>query len=537
MSDLGRNQLSSTAFWLYSPISILGFPVTVLATNSDRSWLDLSLYGVALTTLSYLAYLPFVWISKIELRGFNFVVLLLTSTAAVGAFRGLLFFYLVEILELSPSGGLTKRILASTFTTVIWLSVANLLINGAFRFRLEYQRAIKNFLLRNLSDSGIPTTPRGHQELNQFQIALSKDIAALASHRTPENLSEIADLITHRINSELRPLSQRIWIRSLDRLPAFDYRKILEDALRTLDFSRPVLVVAIAILALVNNVFIRSFNEAAFRTGSFLLALALVLWIHNIFHAGTVRLSYHFLFLISVGVVPVVSSEYFAQRIGYSGDWTAALLITPVVPVLIVIQSILKILARDFEVIFAVLQEVHMNDLGDRDLASYIHNSLQSELLALASQLKDAANERDQTEIPRLLHQLSTLFDRSFLEGYRRSSQRPLERLESIRKSWEGILQIDCDLPIELVEDRYTGYVLVQLVEEFASNSFRHGKASRVSLTVRPGLHGIEVTLRSNGKIGDRSSAGVGSQWLDQVSLTPWNLTQDAEGTRLTLEI
>ena len=82
--------LSKAGFLLYSPISILAFPVTVLVADPGASLIKLTAYGLALTAIIFACYLPFIWIDQrispnaTTLKFSNF----LTSAIAIGALRG-----------------------------------------------------------------------------------------------------------------------------------------------------------------------------------------------------------------------------------------------------------------------------------------------------------------------------------------------------------------------------------------------------------------------------------------------------------------
>ena len=91
-------RLSLAGFALYSPISILAFPVSLLVVNPDASPIQLLLLGFLLTFLTYLFYFPFVKLqSRIRFRpgalAMSFFVFVISAT---GAFRGALF-YLLDI--------------------------------------------------------------------------------------------------------------------------------------------------------------------------------------------------------------------------------------------------------------------------------------------------------------------------------------------------------------------------------------------------------------------------------------------------------
>ncbi|CAN2187536.1 hypothetical protein MCEMRH37_00436 [Candidatus Nanopelagicaceae bacterium] len=541
---MNKFNVTKRAFGLYSPISILAFPVTVLVANPEAHAFTLLIYGVLLTAATFAIYLPFSALSRhipSGATGLKFLNLIAASIFS-GSGRGLIFFYLVQNLELKESGTLSNRVLASTFTTLIWLISSNLIINSALVFRNNYQKAMNQFLQRNINQfPELASSSRGDDDLAGLQLNLVESLSGLLKEGSTQNLQEVADSLTLQINHQLRPLSRRIWLRSLGEFPVIRFRRMVKDSIINLDFSNRTFVALMVSLALLNNVFIRSFTESTLRTFSYVVVLLAVLGVRE---KRFVRS--HAVFLFSIGLIPIVASEFFVNVLNYSGSWTAAFLITPVAPAVIIILSLFKLTARDHDLIVELLENFGVGviaessksfDIRDRHLASYIHNSLQSELLALASQLEDAAEANNPQKSAELLQKVSSVVNRSFVDDFRKFSESPLERLEVVKDSWRGILEIEVNISQELLQNSLRNASLVQTIEEFAANSFRHGRATRVSISGSQGSKGLLVELRSNGSEGTSATRGLGTEWLDQIALAPWSIESGDSGFRLTIEI
>ena len=535
-------KLSKMGFLLYSPISILAFPVTVLVVNPGSSFWLLAIWGLILTISMYLFYLPFLWIEnqiptqKLEGVITNFLV----AAIFIGSIRGFLFFQIVDFLELKAPGSLINRILASTATTLFWLSASNILINFSRTFRTRYQQTLNRFIKRNLDalPSLMPSN-KSMDEIISLQEEISQSLASRIENSDAENLREVAELLKSKINSRLRPLSRRIWLRSLNEYPVVKFRKMLKDCIYFLDYSKPIFLIALFCLALLDNIFIRSISESVTRTISFFAILLSLMWLRN-------RLSFfnNYLYLTIIGVLPVLGSEYISHLLGFSGSWTATILISLVAPALMVVLSLFNLTLRDHGLIIELLENFDIDkfsskstslDAGERHLASYLHNSLQSELLAIAGQLESAAVANDLEKSSAILQRVSSLINRSFIDDFQNFSESPLERLQTIRKSWFGILEIEIDLPESLLKSPERNAALVQTIEEFAANSFRHGKATAIKVSAVSSSVGLKLTLHSNGSGKISPKRGLGSEWIDQISLTPWKLRRTSSGT--TLEI
>jgi signal transduction histidine kinase len=536
--------ISSLGFALYSPISLLAFPVTVLVANPNSSYLLLLSYGAGLTFATYLQYLIFVVASsKISFKAVSIqVVFFLISSLVTGGVRGAIFYAIVDHLNLLQSGSLLNRVLASSFTAFIWLSTSNLLVNYIRDFKIKYEFALKQLLKRSIADSGeMGLSEESKTDLQNLQDDLLETLSTLLENSQSTELHKLATSLTSKINLELRPLSKRIWVRSLGEYPVIRFRRMVLDSVRFLDFSHFWFLGFMGALALLNNVFIRGFQESLIRTVSYLIILDLLLVVRNY---GV--LTNTLLFLVSVGVVPIYFGELIANILGYSGSWVAVLLITPVAPVVIVILSLIKLLQSDHELVIELLGTMRVRNQNaaqkeemsaERQLASFIHNSLQSEFMALAGQLNEAAKS-DNVELQESVKmRVSEVLDRSFIRDFNDFTQSPLPRLMSIQKSWKGILEIEVNIPDSLLQDSARNGLIVQTIEEFAANSFRHGKAKRIHIAGTHGEHGVKLSLRSDGPTSLTAQRGLGSEWLDQISKTPWTLESDTSGTLLTIEI
>ena len=536
--------LSIPGFILYSPISIFSFPVTVLVVNPGASLLLLTASGLALTVVIFACYLPFIWLdSRISSDSYalKFANFLITATA-VGAIRGYLFYQTVDALDLNHPGELLNRILASTATTLFWLCIANILINFSRAFRSRYEQSLKKFIDRNLSviPSLLPSA-QSATELTILQEELSKSLTGRVKDGDAQNLHEVAELLKSKINLQLRPLSRRIWLRSLNEHPRIRYGQMFKDSINFLDFSKSIFISAILFLALLSNLSIRTLTESLLRTATF---LALVLVIISL--SKTRLFTNNFLYLATIGVVPVIASEYTALLFGYIGSWTATLLITLVAPTLIIVLSLFNLSLRDHGLIIELLEsyEIHKIpnasksfDVGERHLASFLHNSLQSELLSIAGQLEEAAISNDREKSAEILQRVSSLINRSFIDDFQKFAESPLERLETVRKSWSGILEIEIDIPEAALAFPARDASLVQTIEEFAANSYRHGKATQISLIAVENSIGLHLTLKSNGNKKVSTKRGLGSEWLDQIAIGSWKMQSNLTGTSLEITI
>jgi hypothetical protein len=176
-------------------------------------------------------------------------------------------------------------------------------------------------------------------------------------------------------------------------------------------------------------------------------------------------------------------------------------------------------------------------DLNQRQIASYLHNSFQSELLALSTQLAAAALSKDKDAASSVLQRASSVANRSLSEKLIRMNDQPLDHLTQLIKSWENILSIKIVIPQDVLHEKLNNVVFVQTVEEIASNAFRHDRATELTITCSDGLLGTKLLFQSNGSQPISKSQGMGDSWLNQISLTAWSIEKNDLGTLIVLEL
>jgi hypothetical protein len=519
-------------------------PVTVLVANPQGPFLILLAAGFLLTITIAPIYFIFVFLDR-RIQGPNQnlrLAIFLLSSFVTGGVRGLILYEIVDYLDLRESGTLSNRIFASIITTLIWLSAANLLINYSRDFRGRYQKTLAIYIQRNFTgQEAISPSSQSKIDLELVQKSLTDMVSAILAKKSEGNLKTLANDIRGKINEELKPLSQRIWLKSLDEYPVFRYTQMFRDSIALLDFSRVIYLAILAALALFNNALIRSALESFLRTTSFLLVQIFMISLYK--NRGKIQ---NILFLVAVGFLPVMASEFLVELAGYEGSWLATFIISPVAPAILIVLSLFRLTLRDHTLIIELLNatnskqsatSAHVSAIGERHLASFIHNSLQSELLAIAGQLEEAATSNNYEESARLLQRVNSLVNRSFIDEFAKFSESPLQRLDAIRKSWASILDIEVQIPAEFLDNSQRNAIIVQIIEEFAANSFRHGRATNISVTASAGRSGLALQLVSNGSGLTSTRKGLGSQWLDQISLADWELIETSEGIALHLEI
>ena len=538
-------KLSNSGFWLYSPVSILAYPVSVLVVNPGSSPAELTLAGFAITLCTYALYLAIEIVSK-SLKRFT-TTLFFVTVIVTGAIRGVFFYWANDILNMVQPTPLKERVIASTITTMLWLSAANIIINISRNFKLEYQGTLNQYLASQVAQATLNIQNNKElTEISNFQKDLSTSLKELLRVTDSSTFEKISERITFHVNEQLRPLSRRIWVRSLSEYPVINYRSLIKDSISLLNFSYWLFLCIMSALAILNNLFLRDFNESLWRTVTYILPTLIGLAIFNKSRVRFVGLRNNWIFLITISFIPIYISEFVALALGYETNFLATALITPIPIAVIIVLSLLNLTNSDREFLLKLLERSGDSiytqtssgvNLNQRQIASYLHNSFQSELLALSGQLAAAAISNDKAETSAVLQRVNAIANRSLAEDLTHINEKPLSRLNSVIESWKNLLDIEISIAEDVIQTKLNSVVFVQTVEEISSNAFRHDKASKLRVTADAGEIGTKLKFQSNGTQPIYKSKGMGKSWLNQISLTPWTIEKNSQGTLITLEI
>lgn len=538
-------KISSAGFWLYSPVSILAYPVSVLVVNPGSSPTVLTLTGLVITIGAYAFYAMMEILSK-NLKQYT-ATLFLVTVIATGSIRGVLFYWANDFLNMTQPTPLNERVIASMITTMLWLSAANVVINISRNFKREYQGTLNQYLASQVAQATLSI--QNNQELleiNKFQSDLSTSLSDLMQATDTSTFEKISERITFHINEQLRPLSRRIWVRSLSEYPVINYRSLIKDSISLLNFPYWLFLAIMSALAILNNLFLRGINESLWRTITYILPSFLGLQIFSKLRGKFVGLKINWIFLIAISFIPIYISEFVVLALGYETNFLATALITPIPMTVIIVLSLLDLTNRDREFLLRLLEQSGDSiytqtssgvNLNQRQIASYLHNSFQSELLALSGQLAAAAMSNDKVETSAVLQRVNAVANRSLAEDLTKINEKPLRRLKSVIESWGNLLDIEISIAEDVLQTRLNSVVFVQTVEEIASNAFRHDKASKLKITAEAGVIGTKLIFQSNGTQPITKSKGMGKLWLNQISLSPWTIEKNSEGTLITLEL
>jgi hypothetical protein len=182
------------------------------------------------------------------------------------------------------------------------------------------------------------------------------------------------------------------------------------------------------------------------------------------------------------------------------------------------------------------LPTVLQSSPSDFQLASYLHNSLQSEILSIAYELGESAKDPFAGRVESALERFSSVVERSLESDFIEYLESPQERYLKVVESWSSIVSIEIDVDKAIFEDSVRVSVFVQFIQEAIANSVRRGGATEIRITgaYSEGIFKVEVV--DNGGISSAIGKGIGRTWVDRLSISKWDLENDGGRTSLKVE-
>lgn len=542
-------RISIKAFYFYSPASILSVPLIFWSEHLPASIMQLLALGVLVTLISFLAYSILISVSR-KITSINFGLLGVFTLLLTGVIRGLLITYVFDLMGYEDPISLVERLLTSIFNVFVWLGFSSLVIENHRRFIRRHRAMLTQILVLKLrNNSGLePGYAYIESHILQMQTRLKSSIAEI---RLTTNISgaetALAEKFRKEIDEELKPLNQRLWVKSAYSPPSLRFKEVLTTACRDLKFNFHLTAWIFSGILVFNTIVLigpaESLSYGCLSYFSFYCFNKLRIWLVQKFSEKLVILNAVFLTLIGFGVG--FFSTVILDLLGFSHSYSAAFLIAPILPVLIITVSFIQLALSDRETLMEILSsqsrnlnEDYLERLNRGNAASYLHNSLQSELSSLAIQLDSVSQNPDPLRSEIVSQKIESFLSRSLRNDFRDFLETLDLRLNRIVESWEGIAKIELTLDPLVLEDPSRASLVVQLIQESIANAIRSGHANKIGIKGAFVGEAIKITVTDNGRAQiETSKRGVGSEWIDSIAVSDWSLVRSDQGSILTVEL
>lgn len=487
-----RFKISRTLLYWYAPVSYLG---ALLAHSYQSELLNYSSKIHFLAALTTLSSILFLWIAlgitKSRVRWLalqeptsSYVSIL--AIVLVGPIRGLVMDRLSVLLEIDSGLTLSNRMIVSTASTTFWLLMLSYFINVNSLYRQKYRSLISQALVLGSKDQ-IDENLRFTLDNVEESLRAIK-VESIGPTDQAEVLRRMSIALKNQVEEIIRPLSRRLWLSAIDEYPKLRLRNTLVDAVKKLGYSLPLLSSLVSFITLSTMPTFMPFREALTRTIIIVVALNLVTRAFRFFRSLPIGTSILFstVEVLSLSYLPIAIGDMVFSKGYFVISTPVSLLVYLIIPFIVISLAMVNQVRTDRSHLISMMAQRFQKPLvagfQAQHVASYLHNSLQSELLALAQRLERASHEPEVDRNRLILEDLQVLINRSVSEDFLNSYGEPQERLRQVIRNWAGIIDITVE-NVELMFQKESKTVTaVQLIEELASNLSKHSNQDTLNV-------------------------------------------------------
>lgn len=542
-SFLRHYWISKTTIALYVPLSLSAVPAALLYLETAA--VSVGLISLIVTALA-VGMLSLLFLFRSEPKSYlKRAISYLVFVSLVGALRGAALFYLTDLFDIADSVSLWLRILNSTIFTLFWLSAITALValtrEGAFRYEQHFtQKAIEASKEIHASPEELAKQIDSMTGVRLLQGNLQRILQTLdRSEYREQELLVAASRIKAEVEGSLRPLSHKIWFSETLGRPRFRGLGLLGEALESPRFS-PIISAVVFWLWF-------AFGSAAFMSPTSLIfgatvSAASIYLITRVTIALTKGMKLHpamgMLLLacmagLSYTTLAVGLALVFPGAFGVNTEIRGLIFSLGALLVLIV-TSVFLTMRENFRLLEELVDSAATlaSERLSSEFASYLHNTLQSELTNLAMTLERAAEKTGEYDV-QLRERLEQLTTRSIGSDFTSRSIEPGDRLLRVIQAWSGIIEVRFDTrDLASISESQMAF-FAELVEESISNAVRHAGAHWIEINCRQTDDGTEVLITNPAASSSKESKSLGTSWLESNSKA-YSVTEDSSGNRRT---
>lgn len=549
-----RLTFSTQSFGLYAIASAISLPLLNLNGNFNDSQL---LFGVGLAVTALTGLLIFLIDAvtlrirlELEISSNNRVMVALI--ALIGLLRGYFSYFGLNLLDFPQYADLPIRLVTSTSTTLLWLTLSTYLISMKDQFKIEFDIFLrKSFAaLSKFEPSQLRKIPQSlSSEIQDIEAQIQKSLSqAYEPFVSQEKLISASQQIRDCIETSIRPLSHRLWAQASKTYPRISIWGLLREALNRQEFSIIMATAFISLLSLFNLTTSIGFSRALLATTitSLICSIYFVIQRGNFPQIAHQSMTLKLLNLSTPGLL-LSGIFYLINRYIFLADLGILnFIFTPICFCVFLIASTISV-ARDDQNRFLRSLQSNMssridNFKGNQELesgkqvAAFLHNSVQSELLALSYQLEDLSRDPESNETKAALEKLASTLTAQIGKNFENFNEKPTERVETLKSAWAGIAEIDFESEFSTIASFKRVHDVVQVIEEAITNAVRSANATRIEISwIQPTDGELILSIIDNGERTHHEVAGLGTQWLNDIAFGRWSRSETNDKTILTV--
>ena len=173
-----------------------------------------------------------------------------------------------------------------------------------------------------------------------------------------------------------------------------------------------------------------------------------------------------------------------------------------------------------------------------RELAKYLHGTIQSRLMASAMALERAGRKGDKKALERELEEAYKSLRVPSAEYFSAPEESFKDEVNKVVGKWNDLMKVKVKIGTNIPNiPPHKSQEIGNVINEGLSNSFRHGNAIKVDVSVTSKLGQIYVVVKDDGSGIDGGKPGLGTEWFKAIAGNAWSLSSNDSGPGTTLEL
>ncbi len=173
-----------------------------------------------------------------------------------------------------------------------------------------------------------------------------------------------------------------------------------------------------------------------------------------------------------------------------------------------------------------------------RELAKYLHGTIQSRLMASAMALERAGRKGDKKALERELEEAYKSLRVPSADYFSAPEETFKDEVTKVVGKWNDLMKVKVKIGSNIPNiPSHKAQEIGNVINEGLSNSFRHGNASKVEVSVTFKLGQIHVVVKDDGSGIDGGKPGLGTEWFKAIAGNAWSLSSNDSGPGTTLEL
>ena len=177
-------------------------------------------------------------------------------------------------------------------------------------------------------------------------------------------------------------------------------------------------------------------------------------------------------------------------------------------------------------------------DRLSRELAKYLHGTIQSRLMASAMALEKAGRKGDKRALEKELAQAYESLRVPSASYFAAPEESFKAEINKVISKWNDLLNIKVKIDKSIGDlAPAKSQEIGNAINEGLSNAFRHGGAANVKLNITRAKSGISVEMIDDGQGPLGGKGGLGTEWFNAISGANWRLKPGKENKGSVLEL